>query len=114
MKFYTDVLGWEFHKFEMENAPPDMEYWLITTGPDSEPGINGGMSKRRGPTAPAPGSYGMLTMSVSDLEAYVRKVLDAGGQVPEPLMPIPGVGRMAMCLDTEGNSFGIIQMDQPM
>jgi len=27
-------------------------------------------------------------------------------------MAIPGVGYFAQCLDTEGNIFGIIQMDQ--
>lgn len=40
--FYETVFGWTFQKWE--GGP--MEYWLITTGPDSEPGINGGMYKR--------------------------------------------------------------------
>lgn len=35
--FYSGVFGWELAKWE---GPQD--YWLITTGPDDEPGINGG------------------------------------------------------------------------
>jgi predicted enzyme related to lactoylglutathione lyase len=27
-------------------------------------------------------------------------------------MPIPGIGYFATCMDTEGNIFGMIQMDQ--
>ena len=41
--FYKDVFGWKFQKFE--GGP--IEYWLITTGPDSDPGINGGLTRPR-------------------------------------------------------------------
>jgi catechol 2,3-dioxygenase-like lactoylglutathione lyase family enzyme len=46
--FYQDVFGWKFPKFE--GGP--IEYWLVTTGDDKEPGINGGMTRpRQGQTA---------------------------------------------------------------
>ena len=35
VEFYSAVLGWTFTKWE---GPAD--YWLVTTGPDNEPGIN--------------------------------------------------------------------------
>ena len=41
--FYKKVLGWEFSKW-----PGPVDYWIITTGPDSQPGINGGLVPRRG------------------------------------------------------------------
>src|SRR6185503_13756040 len=41
--FYSGLFGWEFQPF----GPPDF-YWLITTGPEGTPGINGGMVRRRG------------------------------------------------------------------
>src|SRR5438128_828489 len=44
IKFYSDLFGWQFKK---RDGP--MPYWLVTTGPDSEPGINGGLMKRMGP-----------------------------------------------------------------
>jgi predicted enzyme related to lactoylglutathione lyase len=40
--FYGELFNWKFEKYMPE------EYWLITTGPDGEPGINGGLFKRRG------------------------------------------------------------------
>src|SRR2546429_6753038 len=42
--FYRDVFGWKFNKFE--GGP--IEYWLVTTGDDKEPGINGGVDPPRG------------------------------------------------------------------
>jgi predicted enzyme related to lactoylglutathione lyase len=35
-KFYSEVFGWKFAKWD---GP--MEYWMITTGDEKEPGING-------------------------------------------------------------------------
>ena len=43
MEFYSGVFGWEFSKWE-----GTQDYWLITTGPDEEPGINGGLVRRQG------------------------------------------------------------------
>ena len=43
INFYERVFGWTFLKWD---GP--MPYWLVTTGPDAEPGINGGLHERRG------------------------------------------------------------------
>ena len=47
MKFYEAAFGWTFHKW----AGP-MDYWMINTGPATEPGINGGLMPRRDPAQP--------------------------------------------------------------
>ena len=44
IKFYENAFGWKTEKW----AGP-MDYWLIMTGPEDEPGIDGGLSKREGP-----------------------------------------------------------------
>ena len=49
MKFYQAVFGWSFQKWD---GP--MPYWLITTGPASEPGITG--HQRRIDSAARPGA----------------------------------------------------------
>ena len=101
-KFYQDVFGWKFDKW---NGP--MEYWMVKTGDDKQSGINGGLCKRM------PGQSGMTnTIDVTSIDEYVKKIQDMGGQVVSPKMPIPSVGYFAQCKDTEGNIFGIIQMDQ--
>ena len=38
-------------------------------------------------------------------------MLDRGGQIALPKMPIPGMGWLAYCKDTEGNIFGMMQGD---
>jgi len=43
INFYQKSFGWEFQKWD---GP--MDYWMITTGPEDQPGINGGLVPRRG------------------------------------------------------------------
>ena len=42
--FYKSFLPWEFTKW-----PGPTDYWLVKTGSDDQPGINGGLMKRMGP-----------------------------------------------------------------
>jgi len=101
-KFYREVFGWKFDKWD---GP--MEYWMIKTGDEKEPGINGGLAKRM------PGQIGITnTIDIPSVDEYSKKIQSMGGQVIVPKMPIPGVGYFATCMDTEGNIFGIIQMDK--
>jgi len=101
-KFYQDIFGWKFDKW---NGP--MEYWMAKTGDDKQPGINGGLAKRQ------PGQTGVTnTIDVHSVDEYAKKIESKGGKVIMPKMAIQGVGYFAQCLDTEGNVFGIIQMDQ--
>jgi hypothetical protein len=53
----------------------------------------------------------VCTMPVEDLDAHVQKVLSLGGTIALPKMPITGMGWLAYCKDTEGNIFGMMQMD---
>ena len=107
-KFYTDLFAWSITKWA---GPAD--YWLVSTGPDGTPGINGGIVPRRGP-APTDGqcvnSY-VCTVDVPNLDSYFEKALKLGAAVAVPKMPIPGVGWLAYCKDVEGNIFGMMQND---
>ncbi len=100
-RFYESVFGWKAEKWE---GP--MEYWMVTTGKDGEPGINGGISKRdpRMPTT-------TLTIGVESLDEFVRKVEKAGGKIIAKKMAIPGVGWFAAFRDPEGNAIGLMQSD---
>lgn len=101
LKFYGDVFGWKAEKW---GGP--MEYWLITTGPDDKPGINGGLGKRQQPM-----DQTQNTIGVPSVQGFAEKVMVAGGKLLMPKMPIPGVGWFALCADTEGNKFGIMEDD---
>jgi predicted enzyme related to lactoylglutathione lyase len=102
-KFYGQVFGWKFEKW---SGP--MEYWMVNTGADTQPGINGGLGRR---LAGAPANT-VNTIDVPSVDEYSAKVGNSGGKVIAPKMAIPGVGYFAMCQDTEGTTFGIMQFDE--
>jgi predicted enzyme related to lactoylglutathione lyase len=100
VKFYEEVFAWEISKWD---APVD--YWLITTGEEGEPGIDGAITPREEVQSTT------NTISVPNVDEFAQKVRDAGGQVVTERMTIPGFGYFHYCLDTEGNLFGIMQSD---
>ena len=106
IKFYEKVFGWKIQKWE---GP--MDYWLITTGPDSEPGINGGLMRRQGEIDGQAVIAYVCTIGVDDLDATAATVEANGGTLALAKMPIPGMGWLAYYKDTEGNIFGMMQPD---
>jgi uncharacterized protein len=99
--FYKKAFGWKIEKW-----PGPMEYWLVTTGPEGKPGINGGLM-RKGNVQNTTN-----TLDVESVEKAIAAVSGAGGKEIMPKTPIPGVGYFAYCLDTEGNLFGVMQADK--
>ena len=106
--FYQTLFDWQFNQWSGQ------KYWLIATGDKSQPGIDGGLLPRPTPAAPdsmaAVNCY-VCTIDVSNLDLYVDKALKNGGTIALPKMAIPTVGWLAYCKDTEGNIFGMMQMD---
>jgi predicted enzyme related to lactoylglutathione lyase len=96
--FYEKVFGWKIQKW----AGP-MDYWLISTGPKEQPGIDGGIMQRQ------PGQVTCNTVGVENLDQSVASVEANGGRQVVPKMEIPGIGWLAYCADTEGNVFGMLQ-----
>jgi predicted enzyme related to lactoylglutathione lyase len=106
VQFYQSVFAWEISKW---GGP--MEYWLVKTGPDGTPGINGGLMKRQGTQTGDKVIAYVCTVDVDSVDEYSKKITAAGGQQVVPKMPIPGLGWLAYFKDTEGNIFGIHQTD---
>ena len=101
-KFYVDLFGWEINKWD---GPPQMDYRLVNSG--DGPGIDGGITGR-----PFEGIPGINYVHVDDVDDYAGKVQAAGGSVLQPKIPIPGIGYIAVCRDTEGNPIGLFQSDE--
>lgn len=105
--FYSAVFDWQFQRWGEE------PYWLITTGPADEPGINGGLIQRRGEN-PAAGdgppviAY-VCTADVADIEATTAAVEANGGAVVVPKSGVGDMGWLVYYRDTEGNIFGAFQ-----
>ena len=96
--FYEKVFGWKIEKWE---GP--MDYWLVTTGEEEEPGINGAI---------APKEFGdkvRNTIAADSFDEFAKKIETEGGKMLTEKQTIPGVGVMAYFQDTEGNISGIIE-----
>jgi predicted enzyme related to lactoylglutathione lyase len=105
IRFYQAVFGWSFQRWD------PVEYWLITTGPDTEPGINGGLTRRKGAIDGQCVIAYVCTVDVASLEETIQKVEANAGTVVVPKMAIPGIGWLVYCKDPEGNIFGAMQSD---
>lgn len=101
VKFYSEVFDWKINKF-----PGPQDYWLATTGPDGQPGINGGIMRHKDAQPRT-----INTIQVESIEGTVQKIEASGGTMCVPKMAIPGVGWLAYGQDTEGNLFGIMVPD---
>ena len=102
IRFYENVFGWKIEKW---TGP--MKDWLIMTGNEKEPGIDGGLGKR---TEAEPSTVN--TIDVPSVDEYIKKIEKNGGSIFRPKMPVPGVGWMAYFKDPEGNFWGIMQTDK--
>ena len=100
VRFYETVFGWKIEKWQ---GPAD--YWLVTTGEDDKPGINGALTRRMD------GSTTCNTIDVPSVDEFTDRIVEAGGKVVMPKSAVPGVGYFAYCADSEGNVFGVMQED---
>lgn len=104
--FYGGLFGWSFNKWE------GGDYWMIHTGPDDKPGINGGLLPRRGPVPENMAAVNafVITVDVEDIDAAIGKA-QSGGVVVVPKMAVPGIGWLAYVKDPDGNIFGMMEAD---
>lgn len=106
-KFYSDLFGWNIEKVPAEKLPEGVEYWGITTRDhEGNNAVNGGMMKRAMPEQQGITNY----IDVKSVEEYSAKV-ETWGKVKMPKMAVRGMGYLAVCSDTENNTFGLWQSD---
>ena len=96
--FYATLFGWQVN---VDNA---MGYRTVDTGSDR--GINGGVWPI-GPTEGHP--LVQLFVEADDVAASVMKAERLGGRIVIPPQTLPDGDRLAIVLDTEGLSLGLMQ-----
>lgn len=101
-KFYAKVFGWRIQK---EDGLDD--YRTIETSDDEDLGITGGLVERTDPSDAT-----LITIDVSSVDEFARKITEAGGKVLTPKTAIPAAGYLQYCQDTEGNVFAIMEFDE--
>lgn len=102
ISFYKNTFNWRFEKWE---GP--MVYWIIMTGDEKTPGIDGGLKKRD-----EMGTNTVNTIDVVSIDESIEKVRKNGGEIIATKMAVPGVGWFACFKDPQGNVFGIMQSDK--
>jgi uncharacterized protein len=100
-EFYRDVFGWQIQRWE---GPVD--YWMVTTGDENSPGINGGLMQTSGEFKGT-----INTIVVDDIDGAISRVLAHGGEIVFPKDAIPGIGYQAYFKDNSGIIVGLHQAD---
>lgn len=78
----TAVFGWKITKWESPQ-----EYWLVETGDECEPGINGDLYH---PNETFLGAVN--TLAVPDIGTCIEKIKQHGGVIAAEKHAIPGIG----------------------
>jgi len=99
--FYEDCFGWKFQKWD---GP--MDYWLIMTGDEKEPGIDGGLGYEEEGFPKV-----VNTIDVDNIDDVIKKIESNQGEIVRPKHAVPGVGWLAYFKDSEGVVSGIMQND---
>ena len=101
--FYQAVIGWTVHPAE----PGGMDYRMIDAGNGDFAGglMNLTAEMKAGGAKPT----WLFYLGVDDVDAAVAKVQEGGGTVQMPAIDMPGVGRMAMVADPQGNPFYVMR-----
>ncbi len=95
-RFYGAVAGWDFE--EMEGYP---DYWLF----QAEPQRGGAIGSR----AASVGKVTRHYVNVDKVEDAIAVAEQNGGKLVEEVQEVPGQGRWAVVLDSEGNELGLWQ-----
>jgi predicted enzyme related to lactoylglutathione lyase len=101
--FYGTVFGWKFEKVPM----PEMDYWLIRTGPRGK-SVGGGMFRRSGPDD-RPRNFILVTK----IDEAIRSFTEAGGTEVVGKAEVPGMGWSFIGADPEGNHIALWEPAMP-
>jgi predicted enzyme related to lactoylglutathione lyase len=96
-EFWGGLFGWEFQEFP--GGPT--EYHMTQLSESTGGAVYGADGDKRGTR---------VYFDVDDINAGRSRVSELGGDAGEA-MPVPAMGWFAICTDTEGNEFGLWQVD---
>ena len=105
-RFYEAVFGWSFEPW----GPPD--FYLIHTGDEASPGIQGLMHKRQTPKGQGGPNCFECTIAVEDVDAVAARVEAHGGRITMAKSTVPTVGELIYFDDPEGNRVGAMRYEK--
>jgi predicted enzyme related to lactoylglutathione lyase len=113
VNFYSEVFGWEAQMMGEEMG----EYVVVTTSETDDNGrpkmagtINGGFYLK---SYAKPPHYPSVVIAVDDIDESIQRIKNAGGEVVDNPVDIPGVGKFVSFTDSEGNRLSILKPLMP-
>lgn len=110
INFYEYIFDWTISQFG------DQEYWLVSTGKESEYGIHGALTRKidnaesvKDIDTPNRAINAVITVNVEDLDRVIQKIEEAGGTVVTEKTTVPGVGTYVYFQDLDGNLIGAMK-----
>jgi predicted enzyme related to lactoylglutathione lyase len=102
--FYAQIFAWKFS--EIKGLP--IPYWAIETG-----GSRGGLLQRPAMVPPPQSGTNafVCSLEVEDFDATAKAIVGLGGIVALPKFAVPKTCWQGYFVDTEGNTFGIFEVD---
>ncbi len=105
-RFYENVFGWTFSPY----GPPG--FFQINMGQTLVQPVLGALQQRRA-LAPGVELKGFeCTLSVPDVHATARAIVENGGKIVMAVVTLPRVGQLLFFEDPEGNLAGAMQYDR--
>lgn len=105
VEFYRTVFDWKFN----QHPSLPVEYWDIETG-----GARGGLLQRPAKTPPpehGTNAY-VCSVQVENFDEIAARIMTNSGQVALEKFPVPGRCWQGYFIDTEGNTFGVFEVDE--
>ena len=96
--FYADLFGWKFDLMD------EMDYGMVSADANGG-GIPGGVGSGPDPSI----SYQTVYAGVDDVEGTLAKAESLGAKTVAPPMDLPAGGRIALFVDPQGHTFGLVK-----
>ncbi|WP_371500572.1 VOC family protein [Kitasatospora sp. NBC_00374] len=108
-QFYGELFGWQTEAMPMPGA--EGTYWLITPAALPQERMQGGLMQLAAEHLALTGgrAYWHPVFAVADCDSTVAEVTGSGGSVQMGPEDVPGVGRLAVCLDPSGADFVVLK-----
>lgn len=108
-KFYTNVLGTEFH-----DSPTafDDDFKMSFFSSSENQGVSGALIEMKGARSGNNSNTSTIVyFPCMDCSVEESRVENAGGKIVKPKMSIGEYGFISLCTDSENNTFGLYSME---
>lgn len=99
--FYTDVVGLKLEEYHEQFG------WAELTG--LEGGCKLGIAQKNDADPILPGQNAVITMSVDNLDVSIASMKEKGANCVGDVVEIPGMIKMQLVTDIDGNYFQLVQ-----